>query len=583
MRVALLIALIAGAACSAGGDASGDDSPINDAPTGCSVTLGFDPMTVTAGPSSEIRVSANVIGADGVLGYTWQVTHGGADVTYELAGVGEPQQAIKFFVPDAGPYRVMVAVNGAGSFCPTAQADVNVGVPGGALQQVRLRIYPPPGVAAPPQERLEQIPGGADWSLNNVTVDVGVMATGHVRMGTIGVRAYLRFIPLGGRDAFVEAFAASDGAFDVRVLNTVHDVLVVPTVPGIAPRLVKNWMPGNAVLPVDAGTTLTGTVLDPAGNGVANAHVQVEHDGVPSTLATTTTSGTFSVLANVMPGSEVRVEVTPPVATGLPRIAGAALGLASPFAVQYSEALVRRDAGGAVVRRGGVAQPNAPVKLVGTITAAATINATVSADGEVRIATQTNGAGAIPSGTLAPAAPLSAVSTIGTQLAVDAFDLTAAVPATIDAPPAVMLNAQLRSAAQEALPGAVIDLAPAGALDLAGAMAIRATANSAGDVSLLVPAGGRFDVRASDPQGRAAPLLLADVPTASLSAAYALKPHLRVTGTLVLSGNPQPVSRGTVQILCTECEGVDRSRPLAEGATSSAGAFGLAIYNPGTQ
>jgi hypothetical protein len=149
--------------------------------------------------------------------------------------------------------------------------------------------------------------------------------------------------------------------------------------------------------------------------------------------------------------------------------------------------------------------------------------------------------------------------------------------------PRVFFYATNRGAGpQTALPGAVIDLAPAGALALAGAMAIRATANGVGDASLLVPAGARFDVRASDPLGRAAPLLFADVPTANLSSSYALKPRLRVTGTLMLSGNPQPVGRGTVQILCTECEGVDRSRPLAEGATSSVGAFDVAIYDPGT-
>ena len=580
MRVAITIALLAAAGCS-GEIASGDDTPINDAPVGCSVSLAYDPMVV-ASPSAEIKISANVVGADGVLDYTWEVTHGGAAVTYELAGVGEPRSAIKFDVPDPGPYHVMVAISGVNTFCPTAQADVNVGVPGGALQQVRLRIYPPAGVPAPPQEKLEQIPGGADWSLNNVTVDTGVVAKGHVRMAATGVPSYLRFIPLGGRDAFVEAFTASDGAFEARMLNTVHDVLVVPTIAGYAPRLVKSWMPGTAVLAVDAGTMLTGTVRDPAGAAVANARVQISLDGVPSTLATTDGAGAFSVRAVVPPGApEIRVEVTPPVATGLPRIAGTSAALTAPFAVQYSAALVRRDAGGAVVRRAGVAQPNVPVKLVGTISAVATIN-TVSANGEVRIATQTNGAGAIPSGTLAPAVPLFAVSTIGNQLAVDGIDLTAAVPASIDAPPAVMFNTQLRNAAQTALDNALIDLTPAGALQLAGAQTIRATSNSSGDVSLLVPAGGRFDVRASDPLGRAAPLLLADVPTENLSSTYALKPRLRVTGTLLLSGNPQPVGRGTVQILCTLCDGVDRSRPLAEGATSSAGAFDVAVYDPGT-
>jgi hypothetical protein len=582
--VRLLLAIVVCVAAGCSGEFAAGDDTTGDAPAGCSVSVMFDPMMAIAGPATEIRASAIVTGAPGVLSYSWEVTHGGADVTYTFAQLDH--SAISFIGADPGPYRVMVAITGGGSFCPTGQADVNVGVPGGALSQVRLRVFPPSTVAAPPQEKLQLIPGGTNYSLNNVAIEPGIVATGSVRMGTAPVPAYLRFIPLGGRDAYIEAFAGSDGAFSARMLNQVHDVLVVPTAPGFAPRLVQNWMPGTSVIPIDAGFTVTGVVRDPAGNPLANAQVQLILEGVPSTLTTTTATGAFTVLATspvVTP--DVRVEVTPPMTSGLPRIAGGstAIAIANPITVQYSAALARRDLGGTVVRRGGVAQANAPVKIVGTISAVATITAggTAMANGEVRIATQTNGAGAIPSGVLAPATPLFAVSTIGAQLAVDAIDLTTAVPASINAPPAVQLDTQLKDAAAVALPNALLDLVPAGALAMAGAPTLRGYSNASGNLTLMVPAGGRFDVRASDPQGRAAPLLLLDVPTASLSATYALKPSLHVTGAIVLSGNPQVVGRATVQILCTLCTGVERSRPLAEGATSSAGSFDLAIFDPG--
>lgn len=579
MRFGLVIAVLAG--CSMGDINGQGDDTTGDAAGGCDVFLTFDPMTAYAGPTTEVRVNANVTGTVGVLDYTWTVTHGGANVTFQMA-TPTVTSSIKFFVPDTGPYHVMVMVSGGSPSCPTAQGDVNVGVPNGTLQQVRLRLFPPAGVSAPPQEKLEQIPGGADWSLNNVTVDTGVMATGFVKMGTTPVPSYLRFVPAATPDAFVEAFTDADGKFDVRMLNQPHTVLVVPTIAGFAPRAITGFTPGSQIA-VDAGTAITGTVLDPAGAPLANAHVQLEFAGVPSTLATTNGAGAFSVLAAHPGGSpEVHVKVTPPAATGLPRIAGVATTAQTVFAVQYSPSLVRRDIGGAVVRRAGAAQANAPVKIVGTIAAAATINTTVDAIGEVRIATQANGAGAIPNGTLVPAAPLSAVSTIGAQLAVGAFDTTASVPATIDAPAAVSIVTQLRKADGTALPNALIDLAPAGALEMAGAPAIRASSDAAGNASLLVPAGGTFDVRASDPQGRGAPLLLADVPTAGLSSSHTLKPALHVTGSLVLSGNPSPVGRATVQILCTMCTGAERSRPLAEGSTSSAGAFDVAVFDPGT-
>jgi hypothetical protein len=395
----------------------------------------------------------------------------------------------------------------------------------------------------------------------------------------------LRFIPAGARDAYVESFTAADGAYSARVMNQLHDVLVVPTVAGYAPRLIAGWMPGTPLLAVDAGTTLTGTVRDPANNPIANAQVQLAFDGVPSTLATTNASGAFSVLAKVPGGlPDVTVDVMPPMTTGLPRIsATSAMFGGAVFAIQYNSALVRRDLGGTVVRRSGTAMPNAPVKIVGTLSAVATISAggTVNANGEVRVSTTTNGAGAIPNGTLAPAAPLSAVSTIGAQLAVDAIDLTTAVPASINAPVAVTIDTQLKSALAVTLPNAILDLAPSGALALAGAPAIRGTANATGNLSLVVPAGGRFDLRAVDPLGRAAPLLLVDVGTASLAASYSLMPALHVSGALVLSGNPQPVGRATVQILCTTCTGVDRYRPLAEGASTTTGGFDVAVYDPG--
>ena len=53
---------------------------------------------------------------------------------------------------------------------------------------------------------------------------------------------------------------------------------------------------GSEHLPVDAGTsTATGTVLDRGGGPLANAQVQLEQLGVPSTIATTAANGTFTV------------------------------------------------------------------------------------------------------------------------------------------------------------------------------------------------------------------------------------------------------------------------------------------------
>jgi hypothetical protein len=575
LRVLLVILL--GAGCAEKADNAG---PTTDGPTGCDVALAFEPQMVLAGPSTEVRATAIVNGAPGVNTFTWTVTRGSATVTYAYA---QPDQsAITFIAADPGPYHVMVSVMGTSIFCPTAQSDVNASVPGGNVAQLRLRVFPAaPNV--PMQEKLVLVPGGAPYALGTVPIESGVTANGTVQNG---VQSYLRFMPVGARDAYVEAFTAADGSFTKRVLNAVHDVLVVPMVPGWAPRVIHAWSPGMTLLALDAGTPITGVVRDPANAPIADAKVQLTLDGVPTTLATTDAAGAFTVLATIPSGGpEVGVDVTPPETTGLPRITASSTALApgAAFTIRYASNLVRRDIGGTVVRRGGVAQGGVRVKIVGTIASVATITATgtAMANGEVRIVTATNGGGALPAGTLAPASPLSAVSTIGTTFAVGAFDLTTSVPSTIDAPATVQLDTQLRDAAQTALPSAILELAPTGSLALAGVPAIRTVANSAGNISVPVPAGGTFDVRASDPLGRAAPLFVGNVATQSLAASYALGPALHVTGSLVTSGNPQPLGRATVQILCTLCTGPERARPIGEGASTSTGAFDVAVEDPG--
>lgn len=572
------------AGCAGDFGPSGDDTTTPDADPGCTVVLAFNTTEAIAGPATEIRATANVGGAPGVLDYTWEVKKGPDDVVFTYRQLDH--SAIAFIASDTGAYLVKVAISG-GNFCPTAMGSVNAGIEGAGMTQVRLRVYPAPGTLAPPQEQMKLIPGGpGEYALNQVAIDPGVAATGTVRDGTTAIPAYLRFIPLGGRDAYVEAFSSIDGAFATRTLNQVHDVLVVPTVAGYAPRLVTNWTPGMN-LAVSPGTAITGTVVDPAGAAVANAQVQVQLDGIPSTLATTNGAGAFTVRADIPIGAnELRVDVTPPVASGLPRIAGASMALAptAPIAVAYASALVRRDVGTAIVRRGGVAQANVPVKIVGTIGSVATITTgttTINANGEVRIATQTTAGGALPAGTLAPNAPLSVVSQIGGQLAVGAFDLTAAVPGTVDAPSPLPVTTVVVDAAGAPLANALVEIVPAGALRLAGAPTMLASTNASGAASLGVPAGGLFDVRASDPQGRGAPVRHADVPAAGIASTYALAKSKQVTGTLMLSGNPQPVGRATIQILCTLCTGVERTRPMAEGASSSAGAFAIAVFDAG--
>lgn len=564
------------------GESPGDDGGFPDAGH-CTVFLTFDPTNAIAAPETKVRAIAHVSGALGVLAYTWTVRYEGAIVPTQLADADGA--AVWFDAPNAGVYDVMVDVSS--NLCPTGQATYNVGVAGGATTQVRLRVTPPPTMQAPPSERLVLVTGGASFDLGTVVVDTGVLATGSVFVPSGDGTAYLRFIPLGAADAYVEAYADAGGSYQARVLNQPHDVLIVPRDPNVAPVRVRNWLPGTFLQPLGSSVVVQGTVRGPDDAPIANANVQLMSDGVPSTRGTTSSTGAFTLLvAEGFEDGEVTVEVTPPPATGLPRLVAtsATLDLDQPLAVRYATTLARRNIGGATVRRGGSALPGAKVTVTGTISAAGTITAgtAASARGEVRVVATTNASGALPSA-LAPAVPLSAVVAVNAgDHAVAPFDLTTALPSTIDAPATQTITTQLQGPTGTPLAGAVLELAPIGALAMAGATPVRAVAGSNGAVTARVASGGRYELRAVDPAGRAAPVVVLDVGAATIVATYTLGPAIEISGTLLQSGSSVPVGRAALQLRCTGCSGIDRTRSLAEGTSGPSGEFAIAVRDPGT-
>ena len=100
-------------------------------------------------------------------------------------------------------------------------------------------------------------------------------------------------------------------------------------------------------------------------------------------------------------------------------------------------------------------------------------------------------------------------------------------------------------------------------------------------LTATIPSGGRFDAQWSDPAARAGSQLYADVAAADLQAVFALPPALHVTGTLSVTGNPNKIVGASVQILCKDCNALDRVRPLAEVASDQLGEFTLAVPDPG--
>ena len=586
-RALLALALVAACGDHAGsidpGDPDASPAP-GDGPPSCGIALAVTPGGALVAPAA-IRVDATVYGAPGVLGYAWRVSRGTEEVPFLMAAADG--SAIELTATVADSYRVQLDVEG--SACATADEYLNVLAGNAATMNVRLHVVPPAGVAAPPRDELLLVHGGANYTLGTVVVDPGVDAAAHVRAGGDGVPAYLRFAPDGAATAIVETFAAPSGAFTARLLNRAHTVLVIPAVPGLAPRRVTGWMPASgAAIQLDAGAAITGTVRDPAGAPLAGASVQLAIAGVPTTLATTTAGGAFTVRGVLAAGAEVTVDVAPPAGSGLPRLAASstAFVLAGPIEIAYAPGLAVRDLAGVKLQREGADLPGAAAAVVGTLADAGTVSAgpgtTTTATGPFRAAATAAAPGALPA-PRAPPAPLPAVVSVSdTDHAASALDLTAGAPAAIDAPPAQAAVTVVRKPDTEApLPHAIVDAVPTGALALAGVRPVRAIADASGAAALALAAGATYELRLRDPLGRGGPRTVAGATAATIAPAYTLPRSLRLRGKLRLQGGGA-IAGAAVQVLCAACSGLAAGVPGAERASLPTGDFEVAILDPGT-
>lgn len=546
----------------------------------CSMFIAFEALP---GSPPMVRADAHVMGAV-VFQYTWKVTHAGSGpVTHTPAQLDG--SAIVFSAHQPGEYVVRFDVDDDN--CVTAESTFFQMGPGGAELDLRLRVVPPASASMPPYEKSITVFGGAPtWPLGRLALEPGKAVSAVVQSGATRVPAFLRLMPVTGKGAAVELFTDGAGQFGARLLDLPHEVLVIPTVPGYAPQLVSGFVPGAPAINVVAGNVASGTVLGPTGAPLAGAKVQLEIGGIPSTLATTAADGTFSLRTVAPPGATVSVDVAPPAGSGLPRLLAREVDLPASLQIRYAS-IAMRDLAGATIRRGGTPIPGARVVVVGELPSAGTVSGSaLPVDGTVRIAVTAGSNGALPAA-FAPARLLSAVvEAAPNDHAVAAIDLTAGTPATIDAPPAVSVSTRLRlwDDATPA-PDAVLDAFPIGPLAWAGVTSsVRARAGGGGQLTASLASGGRYQLWIHDPVlGRGALRVLEDVPVQAVAASYTLQKGLAVTGKLELQGPSEaPIGGAAVQLLCAQCGGLDRDRPLAESTSRPDGSFSLVIADPGT-
>lgn len=558
-----------------------DALPSGDAPLGCYLTITLDPGAPATDPVAPIRATATAYNAPGVLTYTWTLTLDGNDHGFDFAQIDHSQ--IDFVAADVGLYDIRVAIDGS-SGCLPADDPVTINAPGAPVADYRLQFVTDPTLA-PPQDLIVQMMGGGDIQ-RAISLDPGSEQPLLVSDGTTGIPAYVRFIPAGHPSSYVEAFSTTTGSLDVRTLLLDHDVLVVPATPGLAPALLPFTPNVTSALVVGPGTTVTGTVKDPAGAVLAGAKVQLTSaDGVPSTLATTNASGAFTLHASFAPGAAITADVTPPPGRGLPALtAKGAFDLGSTMQITYAATLATCDLVGTPVRRNAIAQPGAQVTVVGTLAGSAGTIATGTvsrpATGAARIAAVADATGKLPA-MLVPRAALSAVVELGGgDVALSAINTSTCPAQTLSTPAMTVASGVVQSAMASALRGVAIEATPVGAL--AGLPPVQTTSNASGAFSLALATGGHYDVRFVDPSGIGAPLILLGATTATIPATASLPAAIHIKGSVGVSGNANPVIGASVQALCATCTGIDATRPLAQGATDSASQFLLAVPDPGT-
>jgi hypothetical protein len=568
-----------------GGSGSGIEPP------SCAVQLKGPTTMPIASPIASVNVRALITQTPGTLKYQWTVVRDDGQAIRTTAQTNDGS-AISFPIPVAGVYDVRFDAIGSLISCPTVTQTINVGVANARRAAYRIRVVPPPDTAMLPIDTVETIPGGASFQLGPLFAVGNAPSTLHVvDPAGHGVPAYLR-ITTASSGAAVEVFTGADGTATALVPTEAADVLIVPSVAGVAPHMFRSVL-GTTSFVLDAAT-ITGSVVDASGAPVAGAKVQITGDGVPSSLATTAASGSFTVWSDAAPGQAAVIDVAPPAGSGLPRLSASSAGvlaLDKPLRIAFGVNLVAPDLVGLVVARDGAPLAGARVTVVGdsgaggTITPVRTGTSPVVATGAVVVAATTTAAGALPH-TRVPSGALSAVIAAGgDDFAVVALD-TAHAPASLDAPAPVVVPSVI-TVGGAPVAGAVVDFLPTGALAQVAAPSVQAIAGSganAGQVSARLAVGGHYDVRIHDPAGVGALTVLPDVEATALPPALALAPAIKLRGSVLFTGpgsaSAAPLAGAAVQILCTGCVGLAADRPLAEGTTDLAGRFQLPIPDP---
>ncbi|MBP6847901.1 MAG: carboxypeptidase regulatory-like domain-containing protein [Kofleriaceae bacterium] len=547
----------------------------------CEIAVQFDPLDAVA--PRTIVARSTVTNTSGVLAYGWSVRRGGLEVpTTPRTTDGRD---VEFAADQPGVYEVQLDVDGDPLGCPTWTGDKNVrdaSTTGGAL---RLRFSPPREASVPVQERVVDVPGGADFATGVLAIDPGIDAPIAVHdLAGAAVPAYVRLTSRATPDATVEIVTSAGGGERVALASGRYDALIIPLIDGLAPAQIDGWAPVDGAFTIDAGATVAGRVLDAGGAPLAGARVSITAgDQPPSSVAITAAAGTFALAWR--PGAGAALIVVPPAATGLPRLTAPLAGLATsqPLTVRYQPGHPTVDLGDLPVGIAGAPVADGHVLIALELGDVATVGdgtTTAPARGHHRDQVATDGAGRLaPYRATVGSGRAFAVGPTGAA-AVALIDL-AAPPAAIDAPGPAALTGTVTDRGGAPLAGVALTATVDGDLAHLGAPRASAISGADGRFALAVAGGATYQIELRDPRAVVAPRLITAAGAAGDLGAIALPPAIRVRGTLRLVGQSVGLPDVGVSARCEACAGLERSRPLGTGVTDVAGDFAVVIPDPG--
>jgi hypothetical protein len=563
-----------------------DGGPSPDAgPPGCDVTFSMQPESPQVG--DVVTVSAVIRDSPGRVERAWQVW----DVNHVAieASIGRDGDSVEFAVPVAGLYQVELGL-GPDSGCSVAHHDFTVLAPGAARARWWLQVVFPERSGLPPHEESRWIPSA---SLVNIRVpEAPLVDLAVVDAAGAPVAATVRWlrVPGDGRPYGVPVEAGTSDAGRVRVRlrdDDDYQVLIVPRCAdgepcALPPTGYRSWSVGNDLVVV-SGQEIAGTVIGPGGDPLAGARVALTVDGVPSTVATTSAAGAFTVRTSRLGRARV---VIAPAGGGLPRLETTLPDLVAgePLAVRYAP-LATRALTGAAIRLGGQAYAAARLTVLADIAVAGTVtHGATRADAHGQfIASQATGPDRALLPLVVPAVPASIVlEPVLHQATVVEVDLAATAPTVFDALPPATLRGRVSNPDGGDAGVVHVRAVPTGALAAATGMAEGKATAMDGAFALTVARGGTYELVASDPGARYAEarrLVGGDdgtVPDLALAAA------VNVDGTVDAAGASAAMVRGaSIALRCLQCTGPEASRAVAVARVTSGGRFRLVAPDPG--